>query len=79
MPLARTTSRMFLSVAPSEPSRPSARIRRCARTVKPPTPTRAISSIPTVARASRMVCGLIEFSWLKVKISLAVSVVLLKV
>jgi len=34
------------------------RSRRCARTVKPPTPTRAISSIPSVAAVSETVSGL---------------------
>ena len=56
--MARTTSRMFLSVAPSAPSIPSERSRRCASTVKPPTATRAMSSMPTVASASTMVSGL---------------------
>ncbi len=49
---------MFLSVAPSAPSMPSERSRRCASTVKPPTATRAMSSMPTVASASTMVSGL---------------------
>ena len=49
---------MFLSVAPSAPSMPSERSRRCATTVKPPTATRAMSSMPTVASASTMVSGL---------------------
>ena len=49
---------MFLSVAPSAPSMPSERSRRCASTVKPPTATRAMSSMPTVASASTMVLGL---------------------
>ena len=49
---------MFLSVAPRAPSMPSERSRRCASTVKPPTATRAMSSMPTVASASTMVSGL---------------------
>ena len=49
---------MFLSVAPRAPSIPSERSRRCASTVKPPTATKAISSMPTVASASTMVSGL---------------------
>ena len=49
---------MFLSVAPSAPSMPSARSRRWASTVKPATATRAMSSIPTVASASTIVSGL---------------------
>ena len=57
-PLARTTRRTFRSEAPSAPSIPSARSRRWASTVKPPTETRAMSSMPMVARASTMVSGL---------------------
>ena len=37
---------------------PSERSRRWASTVKPPTATRAMSSMPTVASASTMVSGL---------------------
>ena len=49
---------MFLSVAPRAPSMPSERNRRCASTVKPPTATRAMSSMPTVASPSTIVSGL---------------------
>ena len=49
---------MFLSVAPWAASSPRERSRRCASTVKPPIPTRAMSSMPMVARASTMVSGL---------------------
>ncbi len=38
---------------------PSDRSRRCASTVKPPTATRAMSSIPTTRPATEIVCGLI--------------------
>ena len=37
---------------------PSERSLRCASTVKPPTATRAMSSMPTVASASTIVSGL---------------------
>ena len=37
---------------------PSERSRRCASTVKPPTATKAMSSMPTVTRPSTMVSGL---------------------
>src|ERR1022692_496905 len=57
-PLARTTRRRCLSVAPSELSIPSERIRRCASTVKPPTATRAMRSIAIVASPSTIVSGL---------------------
>ena len=57
-PLARSTSRTLRSVAPMDSSIPRARSRRCASTVKPPTDTSAISSMPTVANASTMVSGL---------------------
>ena len=49
---------MFRSVAPRAPSIPSERSRRWASTVKPPTATRAMSSMPTVASPSTMVSGL---------------------
>ena len=39
---------------------PIERSRRWASTVNPPTPTRAMSSIPSVAAASEMVTGLIS-------------------
>ena len=57
-PLARTTSRTFRSVAPSEASIPIERSRRCATTVKPPTATRAMRSIPSVTPAMVMLSGL---------------------
>jgi hypothetical protein len=38
---------------------PIDRSRRCASTVNPPTPTRAMSSMPSVAAVSEMVTGLI--------------------
>ncbi len=60
-PLARTTRRMFLSVAPTAPSIASERSRRWARTVKPPTETRPMRSIPTVIAAIAMVSGLSTF------------------
>ncbi len=49
---------MFLSVAPWAPSIPSERSRRWASTMKPPTATSAMRSMPTVASASTMVSGL---------------------
>ena len=48
---------MFRSVAPWAASSPRDRSRRCASTVKPPIPTRAMSSMPMVARASTIVSG----------------------
>ena len=57
-PFAFTTSLMFRSVAPRAPSMPIERRRRCASTVKPPTATRAMRSIPTVATANTIVSGL---------------------
>ena len=48
-PLASSTSRTLRSVAPMDSSIPMARSRRWASTVKPPTDTSAMSSIPTVA------------------------------
>ena len=57
-PLARTTIRTRESVAPSEASIPSERSRRCASTVKPPTATRVMRSIPTVSAAIEMLSGL---------------------
>ena len=41
---------------------PSARSRRWASTVKPPTDTRAMSSMPTVASVSVMVAGLMALA-----------------
>ncbi len=58
-PFARSTSRTLRSVAPIDSSIPRARSRRCANTVKPPTDTSAMSSMPTVANANTMVWGLI--------------------
>ena len=58
IPLARTTRRTFLSVAPTAPSIPSERSRRWASTVNPPMDTRPMRSIPMVASASTMVSGL---------------------
>ena len=57
-PLARMTRRTFLSVAPMASSIPMARRRRWASTVKPPTDTSAISSMPSVASVSTTVSGL---------------------
>ncbi len=59
-PLARTTSLMLRSVAPWAASMPIARSLRCARTVKPPMPTSAISSMPRTAAAIEIVSGLIS-------------------
>ena len=58
-PLARSTSRTLRSVAPIDSSIPRERSRRWASTVKPPTDTSAMSSMPTVASASTIVSGLI--------------------
>ena len=52
---------MLAFVAPWAPSMPIARSRRCASTVNPPTLTRAMSSIPSVAAASEIVTGLSGF------------------
>ncbi len=57
-PFDSKTSRTLRSVAPMDSSIPRDRMRRCASTVKPPIDTRAMSSMPTVARASTMVDGL---------------------
>ena len=58
--MARTTSLMFRSVAPWAASMPIALSLRCARTVKPPMPTSAISSMPRTAAATEIVSGLIS-------------------
>ncbi len=52
---------MFLSVAPMAPSIARERSRRWARTVKPPTDTSPMRSIPTVIAAIAMVSGLSTF------------------
>ena len=49
---------MCRSVAPSAPSIPIARSRRCASTVNPPTDTSAMRSIASVTSASTIVSGL---------------------
>ncbi len=49
-------------MAPIAPSMPRARSRRWASTVKPPTDTSAISSMPMVASVSTMVSGLIALA-----------------
>ena len=62
-PLARTTSLICRGVAPWAASMPSARSLRWARTVKPPTPTSAISSMPRTAAAIEIVSGLIALAF----------------
>src|SRR5579863_3944269 len=62
MPLALTTRRMFRSVAPWAASMPMDRSRRWARTLKPPTPTRAMSRMPRMAAVSETVSGLTTFA-----------------
>ncbi len=61
MPLARTTRRTWLSVAPVDSSIPIERSRRWASTVNPPTETSAISSMPRASATSEIVSGLIGF------------------
>ena len=51
---------MFRSVAPWAASMPIALSLRCARTVKPPMPTSAISNMPRTAAAIEIVSGLIS-------------------
>ncbi|MGO9582634.1 MAG: hypothetical protein ACLP36_07470 [Acidimicrobiales bacterium] len=50
-------------MAPVDSSMPMARRRRCASTVKPPTETSAMRSIPSTRAASEMVSGLSGFDW----------------
>ena len=61
MPFALTTRRTWRSVAPVDSSMPIERMRRCASTVKPPTETSAMSSMPSTSAASEIVSGLSGF------------------
>ncbi len=61
VPLALTTRRTWRSVAPVDSSMPIERSRRCASTVKPPTETSAMSSMPRTSAAREIVSGLSGF------------------
>ncbi len=63
VPFALITRRTCRSVAPIACNIPIERIRRCARTVKPPIDTNAINSMPRTNAAREIVSGFSGLDW----------------